>query len=179
MEKALLKRHMISHSQDYRFSCPICGRSFKRKDCVDSHVQTHLQNRRFPCTHCSMSFLTAEGLRNHVGKHTGEKLFKCGICPQSFSFSASASVHRRKHLVNGLYQCERCLFSIKNFGSFKMHVGACIADMPMTTSSTVPLSESNVNQHLLVPVTQSFSGSVQNVKLENSMLLGLDLRPVT
>lgn len=124
-----------------------------------------------------MSFLTAEGLRNHVGKHTGERNFKCGICPQSFSFSASASVHRRKHLVNGLYQCERCLFSIKNFGSFKMHVGACIAAMPLRSPSPVAL-ESNFNQALDVPMTINCLGSVPNVKIENGMPLGLDLRPV-
>lgn len=141
MEKALLTRHMVSHSQEYRFKCPICARPFKRKDCVDSHVQTHLQHRRFPCTHCPQAFLTAEGLRNHVGKHTGEKSFKCGICPMAFAFSASASIHRRKHLVNGNYRCENCSYEIKNFTQFKLHMGGC------TSSKSKEKMENYSNEH--------------------------------
>lgn len=36
-----LKRHLVAHYGEKRFSCPICGRKFGRNDNLNQHIKTH------------------------------------------------------------------------------------------------------------------------------------------
>ncbi|KAH3838635.1 hypothetical protein DPMN_112093 [Dreissena polymorpha] len=40
--KAVLKRHLLTHTHERQYVCEVCNRSFQRKDHLKRHCVTHI-----------------------------------------------------------------------------------------------------------------------------------------
>ena len=59
MSKFSLTRHMVIHSQESKFLCEDCGKSFGCKDHLEGHKSSnHQAPKRFACGSCAKVFLS-------------------------------------------------------------------------------------------------------------------------
>ncbi|KAM4687732.1 uncharacterized protein O3C94_006183 [Discoglossus pictus] len=103
----ILVKHMNNHTNN-TYSCPICGKRFKRKGNMDSHRICHTGVRSFECLECGKKFLRKGSLVVHKRSHTGEKPYKCKECERSFSEISKLRRHQRRHTGERPYVCHTC-----------------------------------------------------------------------
>ncbi|XP_061619442.1 zinc finger and SCAN domain-containing protein 31-like isoform X4 [Phyllopteryx taeniolatus] len=62
---------------------------------IDMTFQT--DNKRWKCSQCGKTFDNKSTFKQHVRTHTGEKTFSCSDCGQRFSIKKSLKIHTRTH----------------------------------------------------------------------------------
>ena len=72
-----LKDHVIIHTGERRFQCPVCDRKFKKRDDLTDHKRTHetdiLKQKPFACEYCPYRGGSRSLLRHHkLQKHKVE-----------------------------------------------------------------------------------------------------------
>uniref|UniRef100_A0A8C5MDV9 C2H2-type domain-containing protein n=1 Tax=Leptobrachium leishanense TaxID=445787 RepID=A0A8C5MDV9_9ANUR len=110
----------------FRYSCPHCGKKFKRRDQVTCHAMIHTGDKPFKCTLCRKAFIQKSVLVTHIATHTGEKPHSCSLCPSSFSQKGTLQSHLQKvhsEVKNGVsFQCTHCNCVFKSVGSRSRHI---------------------------------------------------------
>ena len=57
-----------------RFSCDLCGATFKSSECIKDHSKTHPKQSMFKCEECEIRRETIDDIRSHLLEHsTGAK----------------------------------------------------------------------------------------------------------
>ncbi|AWO96486.1 putative zinc finger protein 628-like [Scophthalmus maximus] len=74
------------------FSCPDCGKGFKKKGHLLQHGVIHSSARPYGCSTCSRAFNRRESLTRHEKIHE-EKPFRCPACGRAFRESTSLLNH--------------------------------------------------------------------------------------
>ena len=71
---APLAKHRLTHSEERRYHCNICGKAFKRQDHLNGHLLTHRSTKPFAChvDGCGKSYCDARSLRRHKENHHGQ-----------------------------------------------------------------------------------------------------------
>lgn len=66
---------------------------------VSHVTSTHnsLKRRPYACSVCGKSFTRKDSLQTHFYLHTGEKPYSCSICQSSFASRASLKFHMKNH----------------------------------------------------------------------------------
>lgn len=123
-----LKRHLVVHSTERPFKCDVCGSSFKDRGNLKTHQKVHTGERPFPCELCSASFKLSRDLKRHVATHTGLKPFVCQECGTGFARSESLKVHQQKHSEEKPFVCQCCDARFKYMRSLKDHINAQHSD---------------------------------------------------
>ena len=69
-----LAKHRLTHSEERRYHCNICGKAFKRQDHLNGHLLTHRSTKPFAChvDGCGKSYCDARSLRRHKENHHGQ-----------------------------------------------------------------------------------------------------------
>jgi len=62
-----VKQESVENSEEKKYSCPDCGKSFGRKDHLNRHATTH-SDVVYPCDICGSSFKRKDGLKHHLSK---------------------------------------------------------------------------------------------------------------
>jgi len=62
-----VKQESVENSEEKKYSCPDCGKSFGRKDHLNRHATTH-SDVVYPCNICGSSFKRKDGLKHHLSK---------------------------------------------------------------------------------------------------------------
>ncbi|XP_075696129.1 zinc finger protein 865 [Rhinoderma darwinii] len=91
-----------------RFSCSICGQSFKHFLGLVTHKYVHLVRRTMACNVCGQSFTGAYDLLLHRRSHLQKRHFTCSICGKRFWEAVLLMRHQRCHTEERPYRCTIC-----------------------------------------------------------------------
>ncbi|KAM8927505.1 zinc finger protein 865 [Pelodytes ibericus] len=91
-----------------RFSCSICGQSFKHFLGLVTHKYVHLVRRTLACNVCGQNFAGAYDLLLHRRTHLQKSHFICSVCGKRFWEAALLMRHQRCHTEERPYRCTIC-----------------------------------------------------------------------
>ncbi|XP_075942167.1 transcription factor E4F1 isoform X2 [Anarhichas minor] len=80
-------------TQEGRYICQLCDKSFKTTNILRTHMKTHSDQKNFSCDLCGTSFRTKGSLIRHNRRHTDERPYRCTLCGQSFRESGALTRH--------------------------------------------------------------------------------------
>lgn len=98
-QKFYLNNHKLTHSEERKYTCTECGKSFRQCAHLKSHLKTHGIGikEKFPCTICQKEFLFRGSLREHMWVHKeGTKPFVCTECGKGFLWRNKLELHMKK-----------------------------------------------------------------------------------
>ncbi|XP_072337200.1 transcription factor E4F1 isoform X1 [Scyliorhinus torazame] len=78
-----------------RFVCQVCEKTFKTAVILKAHMVTHSDKKAFKCKICGMAFRTKGSLVRHNRRHTDERPYKCRLCAMSFRESGALTRHMK------------------------------------------------------------------------------------
>ncbi|XP_011860272.1 PREDICTED: zinc finger protein 354A [Vollenhovia emeryi] len=105
---------------DAGYTCPTCGKKFKKEQHVVQHLKTH-EGKQWECDTCGKMFTTKYFLKKHKRLHSGEMPYKCKICDKSFTFQQSYHKHRLYHKDDKPHTCATCGRSFKELSTLHNH----------------------------------------------------------
>uniref|UniRef100_A0A336N6E3 CSON007547 protein n=1 Tax=Culicoides sonorensis TaxID=179676 RepID=A0A336N6E3_CULSO len=95
--KICLRKHMIQHSEK-KFKCHLCSEyQTVNKQCLVNHIRIkHSEEKRFACEVCEKSFKLKNTLMNHLRQHSKEQPYSCEFCSRKFTSSGNFYAHRKR-----------------------------------------------------------------------------------
>ncbi|GBN97816.1 Myoneurin [Araneus ventricosus] len=96
------------HPREKGFICPLCGKSFHRKDYLVVHYRNHTVEKPYVCDECGKRFVTKGHLTKHRVSHIEEKPFACDICDKRFAQKGDVTRHLNSHTGEKKYKCSVC-----------------------------------------------------------------------
>ncbi|XP_012526862.1 myoneurin [Monomorium pharaonis] len=105
---------------DAGYTCPTCGKKFKKEQHVVQHLKIH-EGKQWECDTCGKMFTTKYFLKKHKRLHSGEMPYKCKICDKSFTFQQSYHKHRLYHRDDKPHTCATCGRSFKELSTLHNH----------------------------------------------------------
>ena len=102
------------HDTILNHRCTLCDKAFAGKKALNLHFQTHTNERKFPCDMCEKSFKHRQSLRRHKVKlHIVPKGHICYVCDQQFDEEISLrshviTAHKGDLAEMKEYECDVC-----------------------------------------------------------------------
>ncbi|KAL7975833.1 hypothetical protein Chor_014603, partial [Crotalus horridus] len=103
-----LVTHKYVHLVRRTLACSVCGQSFAGAYDLLLHRRTHLQKRHFSCPVCGKRFWEAALLMRHQRCHTEERPYRCAVCGRGFLRSWYLRQHKVVHTGERAYKCALC-----------------------------------------------------------------------
>ena len=108
LNSAKLREHMVTHTDERRFTCQDCGGRYRTRTHLKRHMAVHTKEKNHVCNICGTKFLQRAGLNQHIRVHTGEKPFPCEMCGRSFRLTSMLANHQRTHTNEKPFVCSTC-----------------------------------------------------------------------
>ncbi|CAJ1054225.1 zinc finger protein 11-like isoform X4 [Xyrichtys novacula] len=102
------KESLQSPTNDGRFSCSDCEKSFKFQSLLTAHQRIHTGEQPFPCPQCGRRFSFKQSLERHKQTHKSGRKYECLICGEFFKSLVAQKEHKSTHMENGEYVCSEC-----------------------------------------------------------------------
>lgn len=127
IKNSYLKDHMLMHSNDKKFVCDVCGKSFKYRNGLSVHKTVHLAYKSHICDVCGLGFNAKNTLLTHIKlKHSAdEKKYACSECDLVFKVKSWLDKHfQRKHTKNRSkdFVCSKCGIAYLNKYTLTRHI---------------------------------------------------------
>lgn len=92
--RANMTRHLALHTERCRFVCDQCGAAFHAFTTLKDHCNSvHSEDRRFCCATCKKTFKLQNDLRRHIRSHSDMRPFKCRYCNQAYKRASHLTRH--------------------------------------------------------------------------------------
>ncbi|XP_055370788.1 myoneurin-like [Condylostylus longicornis] len=125
--KGNLKRHKQTHTDDRKFLCEICNKSFTQKSSLQRHHLIHTGEKPYKCETCGKCFSQSKTLKFHMALHGEDKTYNCSVCRYRFIKAENLANHmREKHSSANtdevvLFVCQFCNKGFKSKYTLKVH----------------------------------------------------------
>nr|CAD7259232.1 unnamed protein product [Timema shepardi] len=138
-----LKRHALVHSDLRKYTCKVCGSSFKQRKNLNVHVKTHEGNHKYKCSVCQSPFDYLKDLISHRSSHSEEELrankfkksqFECPECSRMLSSKVSLQHHMLIHTGEKPFGCNFCNKSFKSKVARDVHLRLHTGEKPYNCS---------------------------------------------
>nr|CAD7262449.1 unnamed protein product [Timema shepardi] len=113
-----LKEHRVVHNRERHYTCEVCGQQFLRRGNLRDHKKVHFKERVFYCHICERRFTDRRALRKHNFTHTGEKPFSCDTCERKFASQSHLRRHSLTHNNQWRFQCDYCSYTFIQKGTY-------------------------------------------------------------
>nr|CAD7603450.1 unnamed protein product [Timema genevievae] len=117
-----LREHRVVHNRERHYTCEVCGQQFLRRGNLRDHKKVHFKERVFYCHICERRFTDRRALRKHNFTHTGEKPFSCDTCERKFASQSHLRRHSLTHNNQWRFQCDYCSYTFIQKGNFRLHL---------------------------------------------------------
>ncbi|XP_046398548.1 oocyte zinc finger protein XlCOF7.1-like isoform X3 [Ischnura elegans] len=105
------------------YQCHICGKNQTSKSNLTNHLLVHSKERNFPCPMCPKRFTVSSVRNTHVRMvHLKHKPFECGVCNKCFTTKGDLKVHYVVHSDDRPYSCPQCTKAYKSKRFLKLHM---------------------------------------------------------
>ncbi|XP_030018246.1 zinc finger and BTB domain-containing protein 24-like [Sphaeramia orbicularis] len=118
-KKSLLTKHALSHIDDPRTMCGVCGLYFPSAETLRTHLLGH--QTIHICDTCGKSFVTINGLQKHSISHTAQRPHTCYICHKTFALESVMKTHLRFHDKHKPARCKFCHKAFTTQSQLKSH----------------------------------------------------------
>ncbi|XP_055639127.1 zinc finger protein 678-like [Toxorhynchites rutilus septentrionalis] len=118
---AYMKDHMRMHSEQKKYKCPDCDRSFSQSNNLVYHMRKHTGEKPFACDKCDKRFICKSHLLSHARSHVNDQPFQCEFCSKRFNQACNLTKHRRLHTGEKPYKCGVCEKAFMNLSNMKAH----------------------------------------------------------
>ena len=90
-----VKDQNTSVPDDKKYTCHICGSSFKRVVGLQKHIAgIHEEKKPYQCSQCNACFADSSNLKRHFkSAHEGKKPYLCSICGVGFAQNVNLKAH--------------------------------------------------------------------------------------
>ncbi|KAM4747467.1 uncharacterized protein WCC33_005008 [Rhinophrynus dorsalis] len=95
-------------SEDKRYVCSECGKSFSKSSHLYTHHRVHTGVKPYMCLDCGKRFTSSSTLVDHQRIHSGEKPFACSHCGKCFTKNSNLIDHLRTHTGEKPFACSEC-----------------------------------------------------------------------
>uniref|UniRef100_A0A7N0US59 C2H2-type domain-containing protein n=2 Tax=Kalanchoe fedtschenkoi TaxID=63787 RepID=A0A7N0US59_KALFE len=160
---AYLKQHMLSHSVERPFMCPVdgCHSSYRRKDHLTRHLLQH-EGNVFKCSNekCARQFVSQANLTRHKCHEPETPFSGCASkqhvcqedgCGKAFRFASKLQKHELSHVkletMEAICLETGCLKYFSNEACLKAHMDACHQHINCEVCGSKQLKK-NLKRHL-------------------------------
>lgn len=91
--KEMLAERAKATTGNTNICCPVCGKTFLKKEYLQTHKMIHTGEKPFQCDQCSFACIQRSTMARHKRIHTGEKPYQCTFCDKKFSLKSSKDKH--------------------------------------------------------------------------------------
>lgn len=88
---------LLVHTNERRFACDLCEKSFSRKSLLTAHRRVHTGEQPYACGQCDRRFNRSDDLARHMRLHGGERPFACDQCDKKYFVKVDLRRHMKVH----------------------------------------------------------------------------------
>ncbi|KAB5571034.1 hypothetical protein PHYPO_G00220290 [Pangasianodon hypophthalmus] len=120
--KAILERHMLSHTGEKPFECDECGKHYTSSSNLRIHQLSHSGKMDYVCNECGQKFTHLPYLKRHLLRHSGKKMHICEHCGKGFIQKYHLLRHILVHTRQTPHVCDKCGMSFNRTDYLKLHL---------------------------------------------------------